>query len=118
MRLPRITTRRWMIAVAVVAAGLGAWDLTRRRQRYVERASTMAEKEYGSEITILVTSGADVNPCHILIPDGFNPLAAPLPADLVSLRDRFLYFQRMRTKYEYAARHPWLLVEPDPPEPE
>ena len=71
-----------------------------------------------SEITILVASDADVNTCHILIPDGLNPLAAPLPADLVSVRDKFLYFQRMRTKYEYAARHPWLPVEPDPPEPE
>ena len=77
----------------------------------------MAEEEYGCEITILLAYDAHVNSCHILVPDGFDPLAAPLPADLVSLRDKYLYFQRMRTKYESAARHPWLRVEPDPPEP-
>jgi hypothetical protein len=117
MRLPRMTTRRWMIAVAVVAPGLGAWDLARQRQRYLERAGVMREKEYISEMAVFVASDRDANGCHILIPDGFDPLAAPLPADLVSLRDEYIYFQRMRTKYQYAARYPWLPVEPDPPEP-
>jgi hypothetical protein len=33
-------------------------------------------------------------------------------------RDRTAWHAAMRTKYEHAARYPWLPVAPDPPEPE
>jgi hypothetical protein len=91
MRLPRMTTRRWMIAVAILAVGLATTvALFRRHLALRQRAA------YHEEIERLVTD-----------------TAPQLPAN-AAIRDRHA---RLKEKYWRAARYPWLPVRPDPPEP-
>ncbi len=40
------------------------------------------------------------------------------PLDPDEGRRAVAHFERLRRVYERAARYPWLLVEPDPPEPQ
>jgi hypothetical protein len=89
MRLPRMTTRRWMVAIAVVAVGLA--DVGRRRHlALLQRAA------YHEEIERLVTNTAPQVPANAAIRD---------------------LHARLKEKYWRAARYPWLPVRPDPPEP-
>jgi hypothetical protein len=88
MRLPRIrmTTRRWMVAVAVVAFGLaGAIQIPRlrdRREQYLKMAAHWGEWE--------ATLHQHPN-------ERTNQVIA--------------YYARMRAKYEHAARYPWIQVD-------
>jgi hypothetical protein len=115
MPLPQMTTRRWMIAVAVVALSMGGIvefvrlkrrsdDLTVRAQDHARRASFY----------------------HLYTPGVDEHLRATLePQERSAVEDRktrllgvIAYHEAMARKYDRAARYPWLPVEPDPPEPE
>ena len=47
-------------------------------------------------------------------------ISGPEPVEVFidQCRRRAGYYAALKQKYEQAARHPWLAVEPDPPEPE
>src|SRR5437899_845604 len=101
MRLPRMTTRRWMVAVAVVALACATTVLVMDRKKRFTRISW----EH---------AGA------------FPPLSfVDLIVATESERERLgawgqrvtAWHKEMAQKYHYASRHPWLPVEPDPPEP-
>jgi uncharacterized protein HemY len=49
---------------------------------------------------------------------GYLTNSAAFAPEAVRLSRLAGYHARLRAKYERAARHPWLHVEPDPPEPE
>jgi hypothetical protein len=105
MRLPRVTTRRLMVLVAVVAALLGAFQvLSRRRRLYEYNAMKYAivarQQSYAEDGYQLGYRGAR-----------FGPLARQIG------RRRAEHYEALRVKYERAARYPWLPVEPDPPDP-
>jgi hypothetical protein len=102
MRLPRMTTRRWMLAVAVVALLMGIVGEAIRELRLARR--------YG-EFARGYRFGLDLNRGErVAIPGGFIQSAgSPRLAD---------YYAEMYWKYERASRYPWLPVEPDPPPPE
>jgi hypothetical protein len=108
MRLPRMTTRRWMIAVAIFGAlaGLGV-ALERRR----EGLEALALEHQSKMMGLGVGSGP---------PSGLGLLGwAPDRRSLTpSERARDEWHFRMMSKYRTAASRPWLPVEPDPPEPE
>jgi hypothetical protein len=89
MRLPRMTTRRWMIAVATVGLAMGLLAAFRQRAEGFARLSEAH-----------LRAAADLHPPrkHGRIPR----------ADWHAL---------LGEKYRQAARYPWLPVEPDPPEP-
>jgi hypothetical protein len=87
MRLTRMTTRRWMVAVAVVAIFFG---LAERSRRF-------------SEI-------ADLH-------DGQSEASVTTPEERNRLTRWNAYNRAMCRKYRRAARYPWLPVEPDPPRP-
>jgi hypothetical protein len=53
----------------------------------------------------------------LAIPEDLDPMTAKIPVAAEGYRRRFAYHRRMRQKYEFAARHPWRPVEPDPSEP-
>jgi hypothetical protein len=97
MRLPRMTTRRWMIDVVVVAMLVGwivgAEWLRRRRDEFLSRARWHSE--------IVATWNASWRP-------------APSGATLRLMA----HHGSLASKYRYAVRYPWLPVEPDPPAPE
>jgi hypothetical protein len=99
--VPRMTARRWLIAVAVVALACAATVRIRERR---SRFARIAQEHSGA----------------------WPPLAYP---DLVvateAERERLTLWSArvtawhagMAGKYQRAARYPWLPVEPDPPEP-
>jgi hypothetical protein len=107
MRLPRMTTRRMMIAVIAVALAM-AWvriELGRRRSRYLELAAYHAKE--GS--LIHQSRGRGALPSFWFRFEGTTVFNIT-PSEVA-------YRARMKHKYEYAAAHPWLPVAPDPPVP-
>jgi hypothetical protein len=107
MRLPRMTTRRWMAAVAVVAFAIAAGQMWRRSIEYAGRARRYAMTErYLRETEAIVSK----------IKPSDRPFGAHTPR--VGLPVMIAHFADLRRKYEHAARYPWVPVEPDPPAPE
>jgi hypothetical protein len=88
--IPRLTVRRLMIAVAVMGSALGITIERSQRFRWI------AARHRG-EVPILPR---------------LKPIG--MPDERWRL---FEWHQLMARKYEYAARHPWLPIAPDPPKP-
>jgi hypothetical protein len=100
MRAPRMTTRRLMLTVALVAASLGGlgWveKMIQRRAHWLQRATDYAVKKQ-----TLCCRLSD----H------------PTAEELGEQRVMAAYYEQLVQKYECAAARPWLPVEPDPPKP-
>ena len=98
--LVRFTVRRMMVVVAIVAvlAGTACW-LARRRVRFLAIAATHR------------ASGFGIDPSS-----RYYDFPGDWALKEVSPRNR--WHAEMSFRYRYAADHPWLLVPPDPPEPE
>ena len=105
MRLPRMTTRRWMIAVAVV----GLLCLLGHRRRAFESRATYHESR---QIHIIEGSGwlPGEQPEGCVYFDGHG---RRMTREEVRLSD---WHKSLADKYRRAALYPWLPVEPDPPE--
>jgi hypothetical protein len=92
----RMTTRRWMVAVAVVAVTfgmtLGGIRLKRQRDRHLLHAAL-----HQSPVDRARKRGGGRS----------NPLDSRL----------IEYHASMARRYRHVARYPWLPVEPDPPAP-
>lgn len=94
MRIPRMTTRRWMVAVVVASLLLGALAMVLRSREYSRIASAHGKME----LTLMIYS-------HVPGPEGL-------------LRHRKERWHReLWWKYRNASRRPWLPLGPDPPEP-
>ncbi len=97
MRLPRMTTRRWMVVVALVGllmgGAIGGIRLKQRHDYFLSWA------RYHSAF------------------EGYRRNVAQHDHDPVLAR-MIDHNAMMARKYREAARYPWLPVEPDPPEPE
>jgi hypothetical protein len=94
MRLLRLrfTVRRMMIATSVVAGMLGPASVLSRRAEAFRLRSDQLSIEWMNL--------------------GYHDQDSP------AVRTREEYLAGLVEKYRYAARYPWLPVEPDPPEPE
>jgi hypothetical protein len=131
---PRMTTRGWMIAVAIVGllmGGLvGVCRLAKQRElmllhyrhhmrmldwcRVQEGAVCDSSRIYDG-ITEILEGKAGLDRQLGLMSS--RPLIdADRPA-LARLRRITAHHAALARKYEHAARYPWLSVEPDPPEP-
>jgi hypothetical protein len=101
---PRFTVRWMMVAVAVVAAMMASAPMI---SRWAERR----RKWFQDEATI-----------HAFAPNVVESLTMPPPIGAglqVTWDSRHVtYHKTMVTKYEFAARYPWLPVWPDRAEPE
>lgn len=134
MRLPRMTTRRWMMAVAVVALVISPVQLKRRRDSFLALARYHASQEVlcGDRRRDAKDSieGFDVwlrAGDRIARGDGASSILldnSRLKSERASLIEAAAYWERatafhaqMFRKYSHAARHPWLPLEPDPPSP-
>jgi hypothetical protein len=113
MKLPRMNTRRWMVAVAIVGiligAGLKAGRRSRRFARLASYHSDAALDHFGTQMAL----GGEPPPLE----EG----AAEVPGPVRYLRrEKALvrYHSALTIKYEHVARYPWLPVTPDPAEPE
>jgi hypothetical protein len=137
MNLPRVrfTIQRLMIAVAIagliLGIAIGGVRLLRRHGQFQGLAEMHAkiagiwreEEQSWSRVVAL---------CEVMMRGegdggffGFGPRKDSYRAKAVHYRAavakavlKVSYRDAMRSKYQRAARYPWLSVEPDPPEPE
>jgi hypothetical protein len=124
MRLPRMTTRRWMVVVVVV--GLLGFLVHRHRSlasraayhesKMVARMFLHMRKYLGHEIPSSDIWGELHYRRH---PDVgkyvyFDGAGKVMTADEVRAT---LWHEALARKYRQAARYPWFPVMPDPPEP-
>ena len=136
MRLPRMTTRRWMVAVAVMGllmgGVVGGVRLKRRHDYFLNLVEfhVQLERQYvpwecaarnslqQSDLTLNFLEAAR----HAESNDGVE-LGILRPAvewerqSATRFAQAIAYHAAMARKYRHAARYPWLPVEPDPPEP-
>jgi hypothetical protein len=119
MRLPRVrfTVRRLMIVVAVVAIAVWLPIVLTRRAKYHRLA-----REFDARATVARSLGpyGRLHAGSVAIRDDtvyvFQQEAGGAPFVCVGAHSD--YYDAMKTKYERAARYPFLPVAPDPPEPE
>jgi hypothetical protein len=103
MRLPRMTTRRWMVAVALAGLAMGrAIDGVRLKRRHDDFT---ARAQHHEQIEAMFRSWGRTTSSRLKY----------LQPDISQNRD---YHAAMANKYRHAARYPWLPVEPDQEEPE
>jgi hypothetical protein len=93
-----MTTGRWIIAVAVAVA---VATIRARSERFRSLA------EYHAARIARWSRGSDGR--YRMYVDGRGELVTRAASD---------WHSHLVEKYERAARYPWLLVEPDPPEPQ
>jgi hypothetical protein len=107
MRLLRMTTRRWMAAVAIVAILLFGLEMGLRSRRYARLAayhSDVALEHFGTQMAL----GA--------WPPQLQDLSLAELARvriLCRVRASVIYHSSLTQKYERATRYPWLPVAPD-----
>jgi hypothetical protein len=106
MKLPWMTTRRLMVAVAIVALLLASQRIYDRRARMSAIASNHAKRE---KIELMALAE------YRSFMDQLDPERAQ--STLKYLTSSSKYHADMRRKYERAARYPWLPLSPDPPSP-
>jgi hypothetical protein len=97
----RLTVRRLMAAIAVVALALGLATMLKRSADFRALAAEQADAEAMSLSYADEARGANGDRQRVARGE---QMAA--------------YHRALRIKYEYAARYPWITPEPDPPIPE
>jgi len=110
MRLPRMTTRRWMIAVAVASLVMASGRLLWLSSVY--RKAALVQAAYENVARTLQTFGMEME-----IEPESGAIKAQRAADASVNQKTAEYRAALKRKYERAARFPWLPVEPDPPAP-
>jgi hypothetical protein len=113
MQLPRMTTRRWMVAVAVIGLMIGGGVLLKQRRDYFLSLAQSHQKEAASS----TLRGA----AYKWRLGGTSGMTVEEIMRLHRVYDRMMdradHHASLARKYERAARYPWLPVESDPPEP-
>ena len=113
---PRFSLRGLMIAVAIQAVAMGGVAIYHRWQDYRCRSLVYAEFERDEAASL---DDGRTGLCGLY---RMSLSAEDRRAAVASYRQYRLeitaYYRSMRRKYEYAAAHPWIIVEPDPPFPE
>jgi hypothetical protein len=104
MQSPRFRVRTLMIAVAVLGIAFGGLAGLLRMGQRTQRLRAVAREHRHREIVNRLTLQGLV----------MHGAASPGVERHRVLTD---YHHELNLKYEYAARHPWLPVTPDPPEP-
>ena len=117
MRVPGVRFRlhTMLVAMAVVAVGLGVYKLRQRSKDFLAEARAHAGEagEYQShaELWERGQNGGCMEPGRDASGnDDFVGSAR-------GARRRAAYEAELSRKYLHAAAHPWLSVEPDPPKP-
>jgi hypothetical protein len=105
MRLPRMTTRRWIVIVLISASLLASFVGI---GRFLRLASEFRLRARFHALQESVIAGGEL----FKGPGGMYAYQLPRRPDQVD------YHSKMRQKYERAAARPWLPIEPDAPEPE
>ncbi len=118
MRLPRMTTRRWLVVVTVIGLMIGGgvrlevW-LNQRRDYFLSLAQS-----HQNEVVSSTARGKALKSRKGWPSGKTTEEIMQLHRDYDRMMDRAEHHESLARKYEQAARYPWLPVEPDPPEPE
>jgi hypothetical protein len=139
MQLPRMTIRRWVVVVVIVAAAMSAWRLRRLSQRYSTIAAFQRQQQgyadrarnplpkaidrfevEGRRFAEAARTAGNQREARFMRDEaarlaGLAETYREWVRDFTELSD---YRAQLRRKYEQAATYPWLPVDPDPPEPE
>jgi hypothetical protein len=111
MRTLRMTTRRWIFAVAIVAVSMGFVVEAKRELRLASQYGLRAQfHAREGRLHAGAFDGGRFRPPAGVSLEGFHAFSIPGP-------EVAAYHAKMREKYERAASRPWASVEPDPPEP-
>ena len=104
MRLPRMTTRRWMVAVAMVALIIGAaMAIDRRSKRFARLAASHANVAMEHWAT-LMAFGGDPPPLNEI---GTFPPAAQGPVRYLHRAKSLMEYHRaLSGKYDRATHYP------------
>jgi hypothetical protein len=127
MRLPRMTTRRWMVAILIVGLTLGGIvggvRLKRRRDYFLVRLEyhalmeqTAVDLERSVRERLADMEREDVEGGVRILRLGGS--TDSVRRDIERVTRGIEHHSAMARKYHRAARHPWIAVEPDPPEPD
>jgi len=112
MKLPKVTIRRAMIAVAIIAVPLGFWSraMFSRRQSYLSDAAYHARRE-----------GEERHNLEVFERNRRARAAATSDPSMAKMeqasRLRVAYHVVLKNKYQKAAAHPWVSIPPDPKDP-
>jgi hypothetical protein len=126
MRFPRMTMRRWMIAVAVAGLCLGAAVCGRRlkhqRDIYLERASMHARLESwfrSLEKAFRPAFGRDGASrkaiSGIIVRSGLAPALIAVGEHTYLASALARYHAELKKKYLHFAARPWITMPPEPP---
>lgn len=110
MRMPRFTVRRLMILVAAVAVPLGI-ALT-RQARFSREAAYHRSQSLKFRMFLLHD---EYNTRLRIYDSNRNEIPADRARRIIEVNS---WHHALARKYEQAAAQPWLIVAPDPPEPE
>jgi hypothetical protein len=114
MRRSRMTTRLWMVAVAVVGVLLGivvgGRRLKQRRDYYLQQANDQARREkYWRSMTSMIASRPPLQQPSVTSV-GQTPTVAEVAAQYANLA---AYYAKLKEIYFHAASRPWISVPPD-----
>jgi hypothetical protein len=98
-----------MVAVAIIALSIAAEQMRRRAIHY----RRLAERYAIIEVACRETAAR----LPFMTPSDFGRMCGTMANGVRKSPRRAAYYADLRRKYEFAALHPWLPVEPDPPEP-
>ncbi|WP_435017692.1 hypothetical protein TA3x_005311 [Tundrisphaera sp. TA3] len=132
MRAPRITVRRLMVLVAIVAGLIGGWmeamrltqcsrkfRLSARVHLSEEGLAIQARDRAASQLKRAISGRSFHDLGDFQIVTGASDDALAAMHELVELFSRRAEYHRsQRERYEHAARYPWLSIGPDQPYPQ
>jgi hypothetical protein len=109
MKLPRLRfTVKWMmVAVAITGVIAALGERTVRFRQIAGRHERMSQTATIHSFDP-ITKTKVTSPIYMVLTDPKTGSPFPCPEQ---------WHHEMAVKYEYAARHPWLPVDPDPPMP-
>jgi hypothetical protein len=110
MRLPLMTTRTWMVAMAAIAVQIWSGRAAARWNHFRKLA-----EYHASEFTKLRTELAPA--LEYRREAGRFPGCGPGQAFFEAECEQADWHGRLKSKHEHAAARPWIPVEPDSPEP-
>jgi hypothetical protein len=114
MRIPRMTTWQWMVAVVLIGLMIGGGVLLKQRRDYF----LLLAQSHQKEVTSSTARGEALKSRFGRTSGMSNEEIMQLYRDYGGMVDRADHHAAMAEKYRQAARYPWLPVALDPPEPQ
>jgi hypothetical protein len=128
-----MTTRRWMVVVAAIAVSMGGFVAVRALWQYL---AALERVQYHEGMEALwrwldplrqdqsqriddtgLTDEQRQMVGDVGLPEDVRAALDQVNWILAASRRKMEYHAAMARKYRCVAQHPWLAVEPDPPEP-